>query len=1045
MTLQPTARLRPFRPIQFGRYTLLAQLGAGGMGEIFLARMAGAQGFEKFLVIKKILPHLSAEPDFVDRFVSEARVLARLTHGSIAQVLDVGLHEGDTYIALEHVDGKDLRKVAARMRERQLPPPLTFVLYVMGRVLDALAYAHRKRDDEDKELHLVHRDISPQNVLVSYEGEVKIIDFGLAKSTLSVSTTNPSIVLGKFLYMSPEQARHQPVDRRSDLYSVGLCMYELIAGKNPFDDSPPGELMGQVADPKIAPLQEVDPLCPGPVSTMVMKAIAKDPAHRFQTAEEFRARVLAALHEIDFNAGPETVSKFMRETFATEYQAERRLLASVKEMRLPQAAPAAHIPSGSSKPLGEKGGVPTPRELAADPKRRSVASHRPLSARIPEGEAETEAAVPLALENPETPPTAVAGPWGLLPELSNPEPLLDDDLPSGRGLSRSMPTPQGASLEKNTAASTGGAMNPLRPGAGTAASGAPGKSGLRPLVPTAPTPSSPGPGGLRPMMSPSGQLPPEQTGPRPMMSPSGQLPPGQSGPRSMVSASGPPPGQSGPRPMVSASGPPPGQSGPRPMEATSSPLPPGQSGPRSLVSASGPSPGQSGPRSMALAASPVSTGQGSPRSMVAATNSPPPGQSGPRSMLSPGNHSPSEHTQTPWVTTSPSDPSTGLGNPRSMAPPLSSAEASSSATSTATSGQPSAQGGARLMPRGNVSTDAFADTNPRLLLGTLLDESKTDGEDTLPPEAASDEPSVDEETLEPEVEASQGPEEPDLLPDILDEAVAQEAKPAALKGEVATPGPVRPLRPAAPPVQPRARSRMPLWVGLTLVALGSAAAVLFLAPRPSVPLPVPPPRVLVAPTPESTSSKPGMERPGVAPPVSAQHEPPSSSAPGALTEPDRPQPLKPQGEVPTPGVAKGSTVELPSPQEGVYGPPVPPKATMEAEKPEVASAGKEGAELAPLNVPDEGAEPAPLTPPPSSRKQGKKKRNSALSREWSKLKALYDEVLPRCGQRSMVQLCDRYKLMRSEYGKFEGDTNQQQELLSRIRELENDFEAKRNR
>ncbi|GMU06946.1 serine/threonine protein kinase [Corallococcus caeni] len=326
------ARLRPFRPQPFGRYTLLSHLATGGMGEIYLARLEGAQGFEKLCVIKKILPQFAEDQDFVDRFVGEARTLVRLGHGSIAQVLDMGVHEGEAYMALEYVDGKDLRKVAARVRDRQTPLPLTFVLYVMGRVLDALAYAHRKRDEDEKELKLVHRDISPQNILISYEGEVKVIDFGLAKSRLSAAKTNPSIILGKFLYMSPEQARHQPVDRRSDLYAVGLCLYELISGKNPFDALPPGELMSAVANPKVAPLGEVEPLTPPAVSQLVAKALAVEPAQRFQTAEDFRVRLQACLMEIDTSAGPESVSRFMRDLFSSDYQSERRLLASLREV-----------------------------------------------------------------------------------------------------------------------------------------------------------------------------------------------------------------------------------------------------------------------------------------------------------------------------------------------------------------------------------------------------------------------------------------------------------------------------------------------------------------------------------------------------------------------------------------------------------------------------------------------------------------------------------------------------------------------------------------
>lgn len=333
-------RLRPFKPQRFGRYDLLMPLSTGGMGEIFLARLEGAQGFEKLCVIKKILPHLAEDKEFVDRFVDEARILVKLSHGNIAQVLDMGLHEGAPYIALEFVDGKDLRRVVARARERALQLPLSFVLYVATRMLDALAYAHRKRGDDGKDLNLVHRDVSPQNILISYEGEVKIIDFGLAKSALSSARTHPSIVLGKFLYMSPEQARHQKADRRSDLYAVGLCLYELIAGKGPFDGVPPGELMVAVANPVIAPLSTVEPLCPPTLSDVVMKALSPDPTTRFQTAEELRGRLLGLLLEIDASAGPETASRFMAEAFASEHQTERKQLAELSEQARALQEPA---------------------------------------------------------------------------------------------------------------------------------------------------------------------------------------------------------------------------------------------------------------------------------------------------------------------------------------------------------------------------------------------------------------------------------------------------------------------------------------------------------------------------------------------------------------------------------------------------------------------------------------------------------------------------------------------------------------------------------
>ncbi|OJT19705.1 hypothetical protein BO221_35775 [Archangium sp. Cb G35] len=405
-----TARLRPFRPVPFGRYTLLTQLSTGGMGEIFLARLEGAQGFEKLCVIKKILPQLAEDPEFVERFVGEARTLVKLSHGSIAQVLDMGLHEGDAYMALEYVDGKDLRKVAARARDRQKPLPLTFVLFVMGRVLDALAYAHRKKGDDEGELNLVHRDISPQNILISYEGEVKVIDFGLAKSRLSAAKTNPSIILGKFLYMSPEQARHQPVDRRSDLYAVGLCLYELIAGKNPFDLLPPGELMSAVAQPEVQPLGEVVPSAPPAVTQLVMKALAVDPAQRFQSAEELRGKLNACLLELDPSSGPENVSRYMHELFGPEYQGERRLLASLREAARPLepesggvGAPEGAAPRLSAEPSSKSGrpeGSFEPLSFRPTPRTREGAPVR--------DDGETRPAVPAsAMDEPTRPAVAV--------------------------------------------------------------------------------------------------------------------------------------------------------------------------------------------------------------------------------------------------------------------------------------------------------------------------------------------------------------------------------------------------------------------------------------------------------------------------------------------------------------------------------------------------------------------------------------------------------------------------------------------------------------
>ena len=484
----PNARLRPFRPVPFGRYTLLSQLATGGMGEIFLARLEGVQGFEKLCVIKKILPQLAADPEFVERFVGEARTLVKLSHGSIAQVLDMGLNEGEAYMALEHVDGKDLRKVAARARDRHQPLPLTFVLFVMGRVLDALAYAHRKKGDDEGGLNLVHRDISPQNILISYEGEVKVIDFGLAKSRLSAAKTNPSIILGKFLYMSPEQARHQPVDRRSDLYAVGLCLYELIAGRNPFDLLPPGELMSAVAQPAIRPLGEVEPSVPSAVAQLVMRSLAVEPAQRFQTAEELRGKLNACLLELDPSSGPESVSRYMHELFASDYQAERRLLAGLKEAgRPPEPEPVVIAPSnpppktvrpdGAVEPLSFR---PTPRTREGGPV-RDDGETRPA---VPLDEP-TRPAVPVeSLAEPvrgRSSSSAAAGSptvdvSGLVGRPPSPVPMSAPEPRSG--IRPALSTPPVAALEP--------------------------RSGIRPALSTPPVAAPEPRSGIRPALAPSG-------------------------------------------------------------------------------------------------------------------------------------------------------------------------------------------------------------------------------------------------------------------------------------------------------------------------------------------------------------------------------------------------------------------------------------------------------------------------------------------------------------------------------------------------------------
>lgn len=338
----PKGGLRPFQPCKFARYTLLQPIAKGGMGEVFLAQMTGAEGFEKLIVIKKILAELAKEGDFVQRFVAEAKILMQLHHGAIAQILDMGVEGGSYYIAMEFVNGKDLRKLLSRTRETKARMPAGLALHIIVRILDALAYAHRKTLSDGSELNLVHRDISPQNILVSYEGEVKLIDFGLAKSSAAQQQkTRAGMVVGKIFYMAPEQALHEIVDKRSDLYSAGICLWEMLAGKNPFDT---GEsalmLMHRVANPEVPSIRTVRPDLPQSLDELLQKAIAPDPAERFASAEEMRGRLTAVMMEIDPMAGPESLASYMSQLFAADVEKERRNIAALSKA-IPKSAPAA--------------------------------------------------------------------------------------------------------------------------------------------------------------------------------------------------------------------------------------------------------------------------------------------------------------------------------------------------------------------------------------------------------------------------------------------------------------------------------------------------------------------------------------------------------------------------------------------------------------------------------------------------------------------------------------------------------------------------------
>ncbi|HEY3450304.1 MAG TPA: serine/threonine-protein kinase [Myxococcales bacterium] len=324
--LSPVSEKIP-SPIPFGRYELVQRIGAGGMGEVWLARLPGLGGVSKVCVVKKMLPHLASDPTFAKRFLDEAKVVVHLNHGNIAQVLEMGEVEGEYFIAMEYVEGKTVARISSRLRERDERFPLPLALLIGSRACDALSYAHRKTDLQNRPLHVVHRDVSPSNILISYDGEVKVIDFGAAQSTMKEAHTAPRVVIGNLAYMSPEQARKRPVDGRADVYSISVVLWELIAWHALPTGGDHVERWRRAAYPRFVPPSKLQSDVPPFLDPIIMRGLAMDPLDRFPNAEELRDELQRALQQIGAKTSQSTLGALMQALFRQEANQERATVA----------------------------------------------------------------------------------------------------------------------------------------------------------------------------------------------------------------------------------------------------------------------------------------------------------------------------------------------------------------------------------------------------------------------------------------------------------------------------------------------------------------------------------------------------------------------------------------------------------------------------------------------------------------------------------------------------------------------------------------------
>lgn len=270
-------------PIEFGRHLLLERVNVGGMAEIFKAKAFGVEGFERIVAVKRILPALAQDEEFVTMFVDEARIAAHLTHQNIVQIYELGKEAGTFFISMEYVAGKDLRQV---LDDAKAPLAIPRACHIVACIAEALDYAHQKRDAAGKDLRIIHRDVTPQNVILSYEGEVKLCDFGIAKAATRASRTQVGVLKGKFAYMSPEQVRGQPTDRRSDLFALGVVFYEMVTGKRLFLAETDYGTLEAVRTTLIPPPRRANPAISESLEAILMKLLAREPRDRYQWASE---------------------------------------------------------------------------------------------------------------------------------------------------------------------------------------------------------------------------------------------------------------------------------------------------------------------------------------------------------------------------------------------------------------------------------------------------------------------------------------------------------------------------------------------------------------------------------------------------------------------------------------------------------------------------------------------------------------------------------------------------------------------------------------
>jgi len=389
--------------VPFGKYELLRKIASGGMGQVFLAREHGT-GFERLVVLKLILPHLAEDDEFLSMFLDEAGLVARLTHPNLITILDLTEIEGRHCLAMEYVQGDDVRRLDKVVRGQGKLLPVGLVLRIIADAAAGLHYAHQARDAQGKPLRLVHRDVSPQNILVGFDGGVKVIDFGVAKAATSSQNTATGVLKGKYPYMSPEQASGLSIDARSDLFALGVVMWELLTGKRLFKGESDMMTLRLVKDCQVPRPSQLNPRLPPGLDEVVLQALAPTPDARYPDCGAFRLALEDYALNLRLPSSSAHLSSFLRELYAD------RITQETDPAKLDQLAEDADLDSRSNSSLsgvpgvlGPAGRASTSRALRSSPpgpphgtrSRQAMAAPPPVQER-------TRGTAPLARPPPDT-------------------------------------------------------------------------------------------------------------------------------------------------------------------------------------------------------------------------------------------------------------------------------------------------------------------------------------------------------------------------------------------------------------------------------------------------------------------------------------------------------------------------------------------------------------------------------------------------------------------------------------------------------------------